>query len=214
MGPGQSRDAVGRHRLPDQGAALRAADRGAVVSVLHDAALRAGQHLLPRQRRGELSHLGHVLDDAVRRIADRRLLLAPAVHQPRLVPLQVRHDRVRPDRLEAAQLLPLQPVDEPEAEPAARGGPGLSPAPAAPRLAGLRGPQPSAWAAGLPASALSRRAARRATCTAITITITITITATTSPRRGRAADEAFEEGAQEGKGASADQGRYRWPART
>ncbi len=25
-----------------------------------------GQHLLPRQRRGELSHLGHVLDDAVR----------------------------------------------------------------------------------------------------------------------------------------------------
>ncbi len=56
-----------RAGLLRQDPALRAAHAGVHVPVLHDAELLAGQHLLPRLRRRGVPHLGHVLDDAVRR---------------------------------------------------------------------------------------------------------------------------------------------------
>ena len=63
---GGLRAPVSGARLHGQAAALRSADPCAFAALLHDSELLAGQHFLPRLCRGELSHLRHLLDDAVR----------------------------------------------------------------------------------------------------------------------------------------------------
>ena len=90
---------------------LQSADLRHDVPVLHDATFPPGQHLLPRLCRGGLPSVGHVMDDAVRRSADRRLLLAPALHQSRRVRERAGVYCHRTHGFETLQSLPLQPVE-------------------------------------------------------------------------------------------------------